>query len=80
MLDASNSTFTREFAGSCSSTSIVPSRLLKRPRTVVNIMCLTANSTVVCAGSIFQVVLAIALILVLGGTARPGHSALSRPV
>jgi hypothetical protein len=34
---------------------IVPLSALNRPRTVVNIMCLTANSTAVCAASIVQV-------------------------
>src|ERR1051326_7021736 len=56
MLAAAISTCTEELDGLASSARIVPFTSLKRPRTVVNIMCFTANSTVVWFGSISHVV------------------------
>src|ERR1700730_1296137 len=55
MLAASISASTEAFVGSDSSGQrIVPRNFLNRPRTVVNIMCLTENSISECAGSISQ--------------------------
>src|SRR5215212_6518582 len=61
MLPATISTSTVELSGFCSSTTTVPLKSLKRPRTVVNIMCLTASSTLECAGSMVQVVVVSAI-------------------
>src|SRR3982074_963836 len=57
MLAASISASTEALVGSDSSGQrIVPRNFLNRPRTGVNIMCLTENSIRECAGSISQMV------------------------
>src|SRR6266571_3886640 len=56
MLAASISTSTDDRVRSSATSRMVPETPLKRPLTVVNIMCLALNSTSVCAGSMIQLV------------------------
>ena len=67
MLVTSISAAADEFAGFCSSSTMVPLTAPKWPRTVLIIRCLSENSTVVCAGSMFQVVVVVlsAMLIVL---------------
>src|SRR5215831_19495416 len=54
-------TSTTAVRGSSPCSTIWPSKLLKRPLTLVIIMCLATNSMLLCAGSNFQVDIALSL-------------------